>query len=62
MFFPISILVLLEYLRESEEKSEFSFAVAGAVNIMRKLTTVCKVIIDSLVKTGCLSTQDFSPN
>ena len=45
MFFPISILVLLEYLRESEEKSEFSFAVAGAVNIMRKLTTVGKVII-----------------
>ena len=35
----------LEYLRESEEKSEFSFAVAGAVNIMRKLTTVGKVII-----------------
>lgn len=50
------ILVLLEYLRESEEKSEFSFAVAGAVNIMRKLTTVGKVIIDFLVKTGCLST------
>lgn len=56
MFFPISILVLLEYLRESEEKSEFSFAVAGAINIMRKLITVGKVIIDFLVKTGCLST------
>lgn len=56
MFFPISILVLLEYLREIEEKSEFSFAVAGAVNIMRKLTTVGKVIMDFLVKTGCLST------
>lgn len=56
MFFPISILVLLEYLRESEEKSEFSFAVAGAVNIMRKLTTVGKVIMDFLVTKGCLST------
>ena len=50
------ILVLLEYLRESEEKSEFSFAVAGAVNIMRKLTTVGKVIMDFLVTKGCLST------